>query len=428
MIDKQGLVTELIRQNLGETKVGIIVKGIDGIDPESIVTALTSDGQRLYVSVIGYTEISERSESSYYITNSIEKAVLWRSNPKCAGSIIVFIKAETDKLHSLSEFESISTRDVTRFLIEKQLRNDNNTPTKNFWLALEKTSDYYTYNAVQDFVSSVSDSTNPEDAIPKNMWRLNLLEDKDILGTKSKPENRLAQNRNMIFAIGQLSEESRKKLSRSLVRLKSGDKSRQQRAYRTLQSFYKYGNHEALKNLDLATVQELFSASQKTVKKKRKKDDPDTISDNSGENKPDVNIPIRPKELDKLISDAVVLGNDEQQKNIRDLFEEMDKHYASETGGNDDTISPIGGIFGDRTIALESHQTDLRKLIGKFCGVNSWGGIMETDESVLKDAISADVNAIHIFDPENKKAIISFTGGIDGNQPLFDFGYVTTNS
>lgn len=46
---------------------------------------------------------------------------------------------------------------------------------------------------------------------------------------------------------------------------------------------------------------------------------------------------------------------------------------------------------------------------------------METDESVLKDAISADVNAIHIFDPENKKAIISFTGGIDGNQPLFDF-------
>lgn len=258
MIDKQGLVTELIRQNLGETKVGIIVKGIDGIDPESIVTALTSDGQRLYVSVIGYTEISERSESSYYITNSIEKAVLWRSNPKCAGRIIVFIKAETDKLHSLSEFESISTRDVARFLIEKQLRNDNNTPTKNFWLALEKTSDYYTYNAVQDFVSSVSDSTNPEDAIPKNMWRLNLLEDKDILGTKSKPENRLAQNRNMIFAIGQLSEESRKKLSRSLVRLKSGDKSRQQRAYRTLQSFYKYGNHEALKNLDLATVQELF--------------------------------------------------------------------------------------------------------------------------------------------------------------------------
>ena len=109
------------------------------------------------------------------------------------------------------EFESISTRDVARFLIEKQLRNDNNTPTKNFWLALEKTSDYYTYDAVQDFVSSVSESTNPEDAIPKNMWRLNLLEDKDILGTKNKPENRLAQNRNMIFAIGQLSEDSRKK-------------------------------------------------------------------------------------------------------------------------------------------------------------------------------------------------------------------------
>jgi hypothetical protein len=46
---------------------------------------------------------------------------------------------------------------------------------------------------------------------------------------------------------------------------------------------------------------------------------------------------------------------------------------------------------------------------------------METDESVLKDAIGADMNAAYIFNPGDKDAIIAFSGGIDGNQPLFDF-------
>ena len=68
------------------------------------------------------------------------------------------------------------------------------------------------------------------------MWRINLLLDSSILGTKSDPQDRLAKNRNLIFAIGQLSEDSRKKLSRSLARTKPYDKDRLQKAYRSLQS------------------------------------------------------------------------------------------------------------------------------------------------------------------------------------------------
>ena len=58
-------------------------------------------------------------------------------------------------------------------------------------------------------------------------------------------------------------------MSRSLVRASAKDKTRLQRAYRNLQGFYKYGNHDALKELDLETVQELFSASQKAGKKQK---------------------------------------------------------------------------------------------------------------------------------------------------------------
>ena len=330
------------------------------------------------------------------MTDSIEKAVLWRSNPECAGRILVFIKNDTDKLHSLAEFDVVTTRDVSRFLLEQQLKGDNNTPTHNFWEALRSTSDYYNFDALYEFVASVSESENQAEAIPNNMWRINLLLDSSILGTKSDPKDRLAKNRDLIFAIGQLSEDSRKKLSRSLARTKAGDKDRLQKAYHSLQTLYKYGKKETLRDLDLETVQELFSASQKKSKKKDK-----TPPTENGDT-PEVtveNTPIRPKELDNLISDAIVFGEEEELENIQELLKELSKHYNPETEENDDEIPPVGGIFEDRNIVLESHQNDLRKLVGKFCNLSSWGGLMETDESVLKDAISADITDSKFFDP-----------------------------
>ena len=417
-MDKQSLVTELLREQLEAAKTGIIIKGIDGINPSAIAVKILDVYKPLYVAVIGYDSILENDQDDFSITNSIEKAVLWRSNPECAGNILVFIKNDTDKLHSLAEFDVVTTRDISCYLLEQQLKGDNNTPTHNFWEALRDTSDYYNFDALYEFVEAVVEAESPAEAIPNNMWRINLLFDASILGTKNDPKERLAKNRDLIFAIGQLSEDSRKKLSRSLARTKPGDKDRLQKAYHSLQSLYKYGKRETLKDLDLETVQELFSASQKKSKKAET-----TQSDPSGDN-PEVtveNTPIKPKELDNLISDAVVFGDEEELDNIQELLKELSKHYDTETEENDDEIPPVGGIFGDRNIVLESHQTDLRKLVGKFCNLSSWGGLMETDESVLKDAISADISESKYFDPESKQSIIAFSGGIDGSQALFDF-------
>lgn len=421
MMNKQELVIALLCRHLKETKIGIIVKGVDDIFPEEIIKELADEDKHLYVAAIGYDEVTDHSELKYDITDAIEKAVLWRSMPECAGSIVVFIRDDADKLHSLAELEVFSTRDVARFLVEQQLKSDNNTPTNNFWIALRETSDYYTFDDLYEFVSAVVASENPAEAIPLNMWRLNLLQDVEILGTKSKPEERLAKNRDLILAIGQLSEDSRKKLSRSLAGTKAKDKERLQEAYRNLQNLYKYGKRDTLKTLDLEVVQELFSASQKTERKTKKKEDPIQPADTT--ESPDVTdtTPIRPKELDQLISAAVVFGNDEEQGNIQDLLRELNKYYDAETEENDDSIPPIGGIFKDRSIVLESHQTDIRKLVGKFCSTSAWGGIMETDETVLKDAISTDVNSVRIFDPQDTGSVVAFVGGIDGSQALFDF-------
>lgn len=424
MMDKQSLVIGLLIEKMADSKVGILAKGISDIQPAEIAVELSSQRKsHVYVAAVGYGISADVEEADYTLTPSIEKAVLWRSVPEYAGSIVVFVKTDTDKLHSLAEFDVVSLKDVSKYLLEQQISNENNTPTQNFWRALRQTSDYYPFEAIMEFVQAVTNDGAAAEAIPNNMWRLNLLCDADILGTKYKPDERLTRNRELIFAIGQLSEDSRKKLSRSLARTKGDDRARLQNAYNLLQNLYKYGNRDTLKQLDFATVQELFSASKANESKKEKKNPPKT-PDATEADTPDVTseaAPIRPKELGQLISDAIVNGDEEDVAAVKELLEELKKHFDPETEENNDSIPTISGVFDDRTIVIENHQSDLRKLVGTVCNETAWGGLMETEESVLKDAISADIKSFSPFNPVGAESIMAFHGGIDGSQSLFDF-------
>lgn len=424
MIDKQSLVIGLLIEKMADSKVGILAKGIGDIQPDEIAVELSSQRKsHVYIAAVGYGISADVEEAEYTLTPSIEKAVLWRSFPEYAGSIVVFVKTDTDKLHSLAEFDVISLKDVSKYLLEQQITNESNTPTQNFWRALQQTSDYYSFEAIMEFVQAVSNEGTAAEAIPNNMWRLNLLCDADILGTKYKSDERLTRNRELIFAIGQLSEDSRKKLSRSLARTKGEDRARLQNAYNLLQNLYKYGNRDTLRQLDFATVQELFSASKANESKKKKKNSPKT-SEGTGIDTPDVTseaAPIRPKELGQLISDAIVNGDEEDTAAVKELLEELKKHFDPETEENNDSIPTISGVFDDRTIVIENHQSDLRKLVGTVCNETAWGGLMETEESVLKDAISADIKSFSPFNPVGPESMVAFHGGIDGSQSLFDF-------
>ena len=114
MLDKQTLIIELLNARLSdpETKVGILAKGIGAIDPEAVAISLSKlRSSHIYVAAVGYGIANERTEDNYTITPAVEKAVLWRSIPEYAGSIVVFVKNDTDKLHSLAEFEPLSLKD-----------------------------------------------------------------------------------------------------------------------------------------------------------------------------------------------------------------------------------------------------------------------------------------------------------------------------
>ena len=422
MINKEQIVVELLKDRLSNSKVGIIVKGIDQITPENVISELSiAIDSHIYAAAVGYPDIVPKETNNYTLSDSIEKAVLWRSMPECGGNIVAFVSSDTDKLHSLAEFDIVSIRDLSKHLISIQIKSDNNTPTHNFWSALSNASDYFTYDAISDFVSAVGEAEEQSAAIPVNMWRLNLLCDPDILSTKNKPEDRLRRNRELIIAIGQLSEDSRKKLSRSLARTATKNKERLQEAYRTLQNYYKYAKKITLQKLDYNTIQELFSASQKSDTPKK----PDTPTNDPENNdvpvEPGPIAPIRPKELDRLVSETVVFGNDDDISSIKELLSALKKHYDTESDENEEDLPTIGGVFNDRPIVLESSQTDLRKLVGRVCNFSAWGALIETEETVLKDAISADIVELNSFDPQNPDSIVSFKGGIDGNQALFAF-------
>lgn len=424
MMDKQSLVIGLLLERMADSKVGILARGISDIQPTEIAIALSIERKsHIYIAAVGYDIPAEVEETKYTLTSSIEDAVRWRSVPEYAGNIIVFVKADTDKQHSLAEFDVVSLKDVSKYLLELQITHESNMPTQNFWRALQQTSDYYSFESIMEFVQSVSSEGTAAEAIPNNMWRLNLLCDADILGTKYKPAERLARNRELIFAIGQLSEDSRKKLSRSLARTNGDNRIRLQNAYNLLQNLYKYGNRETLKQLDFATVQELFSASKENESKKKKKKllrNPDGTEIDTL-NVPTEAAPIRSKELGQLISDAIVSGDEDDITAAKELLEELKKHFDPEIEENKDGIPSISGIFDDRTIVIENHQSDLRKLVGSVCNETSWGGLMETEESVLKDAISADIKSFSSFNPASIDSLVAFQGGIDGSQSLFDF-------
>ena len=419
---KQDVITRLLLENLQETRVGIIVKGIGEINPIEIATTLaTQTGKHYFISAVGYDTLKESECDAYTLSPAIEEAVLWRSNPECAGRIIAFVKNDTDKLHSLAEFDIVTTRNLSLFIIEQQIETDTNTPTLNFWNALKETSDYYSFESMLDFVSAVEKSVDKANAIPDNMWRLNLLRDQEILGTKVNARDRLAQNRDLIFKIAQLSEESRKALSRSLASTKVASKENLTATYRQLQSYYKYGKASELRSLELSMVKELFSASQRSKKNGKKQPTPSIESSNpEGQTEID-NLPIRPKQMAELISDAVISDDNGANEDIKTLLAEFKTYYDKESTSGHEKLIPVGGIFQEREIVLDSHSDDLRKLVGKACNSSAWGGLLETAESVLKDVISADIEAFHTFDPKATDSIISFAGGIDGSQALFDF-------
>ena len=412
MKSRQELIVDLLKEKLKSTKVGIIVNGVDGISPSKAAKDIgTGLGSKVYVVVIGYDGATDSEDEYYSVSTRIESAVAWRNNPNCAGKIIVFIRGDVDKMHSLNVLDRITKKDLSAYLIDQQIEAvaDENKPIREFWEALRETTDYYTLQNLEEYISTVEGIADKTIAISNNLWVLNLLCDESILGAKIDRVQRLIDNKNKIIEIAQLTENARKNLSKSLVRASVQDKVELQKAYKRVEAYSQYGSREILKDLDYAMVESLLSATK--PKKKTPagtppvptppatpgSDTPETPEPPGTDPQPGTGKPLKQKDVDDIVIDQLLFGEEEGLKDIQDVYDALKDAYADESKSKA-SIDNAGGIFRDASIDLDIPQDSLRKLVGTLCNENAWGGKLEVKDLLLKDAISSSATPM-IFSP-----------------------------
>lgn len=412
MIAKQDLVAGLIADRLKSTKNGLLIRGMTDVDPLVIGQDLLKDPpviDKVYVAAAGRKFVS--SDPRLVISDKIEDAVRWRSDPDCAGRILVFIQNDTDKLHSLAEFDTVSSGDAAKHLLQIQIDGSSNQPVRNFWTALQRISDYYQLDTLYEFAEAVERSSRPEDTIPECMWMLSLLSDPEILSSSINADKRLLENQELIIKIGQLSVNSRQRLSRAVSATEDADQKKELLgAYQDLQSYYKYGEKEILRSLKFQTVKELFSTAQKTGKGK---------TGGKGKTTEDP-PPIKPAELNMLVAAAVVEGDEQEIRDTENLLKSLEEYYASDEDQKSKTVGSVGGLYENREIAPPVHSSGAVQAVGRFCSETAWGGILNTEESSLNDALSTDFIDIKCFNPADPESCISYSY-TDSSEALFSF-------
>jgi hypothetical protein len=355
MKTKQELLISVLSERLLQSKVGLLVKDISDILPTQIMQSLTVDKTGFVSIAVGYDCI-DLDTDSYVLRTRIEEAVKWRSEPERAGKIILFVCTDSDKLHSLKELDIITIRSISECLINemvKDAQDNQNMPTLTFWKSLKGSIDNFSFETLYEFADAVENATDKSKAIPENMWRLGLLCDFLILDAKIKADERLYQNQKLIIAIGQISEDHRKRMATVLAKETDANKKvRFQSAYRGLQNFFKYGKKETLKDLDYETVRELL-ISAKTNKKEKT---PLTSEGNDSS----ANIPsIREKELNRIIARCTVKPEEGDNEFLGDVYTDILEHFDSQ---NSAASNEIQTKYEDRPIRLDNHATPLGRV------------------------------------------------------------------
>lgn len=97
---------------------------------------------------------------------------------------------------------------------------------------------------IEDFVEAAYRDKDNTQAIANNLWRLGLLCDEAILNTNKNIADRIRRNRELIEKMGQLSDQSRRRIGVVLTRAKNEDGQRLREAFSRVKEFYFRGNRD----------------------------------------------------------------------------------------------------------------------------------------------------------------------------------------
>lgn len=398
-IERNELVARVVLENLKNTKVGILVNDVPGVSPAIVVGWIAGHVEQVYAVAAGYGSFDVGQYDNVVSSMDIETAVSWRNKPYVAGHVVVFVKGDMPKTHSLAEFDVLGSRDVAAKLIdEARAALAQNLPEQSFWDALAQEAATIPLPLLEDFVQAVADDGPTGESISSNLWRLGLLADSLLIQARSDAAERLSRNRELVMEMGHLSEASRRRIGMVLSKSKGQKQHDLREAFRALKEYYLRGQREVLARLEVSVVEELLKAG-----KPMPKSPPAPGADADGSLQPPPVHPVsvlKGRELKRAIAELVVSGTEGASRGLRQLGELMRERLA-QTEPSSEAVTLEDG-FGSLLVLPDIGQADLRRFIGHLCTERFWGGRATTTKSEVREALRrASPEETEGFDPES---------------------------
>jgi hypothetical protein len=393
IFERNDLVARALKHRITDSSVGVLLKDIADVDPGQICNVVASELNRmLKVAAINYEYAPPNEDVE--IAEDVETAVKWRSTPELAGCIVVFVKGEVPKLHSLKDLDVLTTRDITRTLVALAKSTlAENAPQRAFWDALSEMVDYFPLTMVEDFVHSVSENQGDSSAIPDNLWRLGLLTDTSFFDVGSEPKDRIVKNRELLLRVSMLSEESRKRIGVVLSKTTGAEHQALKRTSMVLKDYFLRGTRESLKELEFKRVQELIEKGRPLPRTGVSGTEGQEGNGGDGQERP-----LRGQELQQLLAEFVVRADTEAESSLNELGESIQTSLNAGEIPNDLNVAGFEG----RHVSPEAPESGLRSLMGYACAPDSWGGTLETEWKNIKDAIRhCSPESFKKYNPDN---------------------------
>ena len=383
--DRNNVAVEELGFILENAGIGVVARGITDIDLEQVAERVAERLKKeLRVTIIDGAAHS--SIPNVVIASDIESAVEWRSMPEFAGGIIVFVQEEVEKLHSLGDLDTVTVRDLSRRLLSLAAEKlSYNQPQQRFWNALRNTVDTFPLEMLESFVQAVNDDPSNIQAISENLWRLGLLRDDALLENDHNPVERLARNRNLILEMGRLSENSRRRMSNVLRKAIGEEQRRLHNAFIALKEFYRRGTSQALRELDISTVEQLIQSGSPLKNPLPPSPPPDSNEGEPSNETAPQQRPLRGHELEEEVATYAVSSDEEAQDALRELAILLRQKFQDPQSTDIEVLIP--GAFENRVVQVDNPQTDLRTFIGYFVASDRWGGLLHTTCHDFRDAV-----------------------------------------
>lgn len=394
-----GVLTDLLCSRMAQCKLGIVVRNIRQIDPLPIAeTVAHALHRQLAVAVVGYdftvqshgTLIESGAERpSLEIASTIEAAVSWRNQAsQYEGRILVFVSGDVDKLGSLHSLDTITVRDMSLHVIGWAGTNvARNAPQRKFWNALEIVAPALPFAMLLDFTQAVAGQSDNLNAIPLEIWRLGLLEDPALLNADADVSERLEQNRELITAIGQLSDKSRKRMNQVLQRASNQRQLELRNSAKQLREFFASGKLALLKGLRLDSVAQLLEAGRTEPVSLPQRDLTEEDAVIVPSSKPERTL--RGAELTAVIANSIVGGRDRQA--VAAYVERVRSQMNDGEDDNGDPVDdePLRPLTGGRPLVtnVKAQTRTLRAFLAGFCSEQYWGGVLEAEQQSLRDIV-----------------------------------------